>query len=146
MFKDFCPTQAGQATCGAVDLTLPAASPLAGIPQNLSGNEILRTPRNKATLYGYYGINLGDHVGYLYPGGSVAYQSGFYTQPFETPTFHVDGRTIVGLTLTYRTPKENLDITGSVQNVFRNYYTDNGNVQIVGNTISSVTTYGQDQY
>ncbi len=146
VFKDFCPTQAGQATCGAVDLTLPAASPLAGVPQNLSGNEIPRTPRNKATLYGYYGINLGDHVGYLYPGGSVAYQSGFYTQPFQTPTFHVDGRTVVGLTLTYRTPKENLDITGSVQNVFRKYYTDNGNVQIVGNTITNVTTYGQDQY
>ncbi len=120
-------------------------NPLFRVSQNVSGNDVPRTPRNKATLYGYYGIGLGS-AGYLYPGGSVAYQSGFYTQPFDLDRYRVSGRTIVGLTLTYRTPSENLDITGSLLNAFRNYYTDNGNIQIVGTTISNVTTYGQDRY
>lgn len=145
-FKNFDPAVSGQATPGIVDITEPVGSPLYLKPQNVSGNEVPRTPRNKATLYGYYGINLGDRVGYLYPGGTVAYQSGFYTQPFDVSRFRVGGRTIVGLTLTYRTPKEHFDLTGTVSNVFRKYYTDNGNVQIVGTSVSNVTTYGQDQY
>ena len=135
---------------GVVDITQPAtingaANPRYQMPQNLAGSDIPRTPRNKATLYGYYGISLGN-AGYLYPGGSVAYQSSFYTQPFNTDQFRVGGRAIVGLTLTYRSPNEHLDITGSVLNAFRRYYTDNGNVQIVGTTVQNITTYGQDRY
>ena len=122
-----------------------ATNPLYQTPQNVSGNDIPRTPRDKATLYGYYGISLGN-AGYLYPGGSVAYQSSFYTQPFDVDRFRVAGRAIVGFTLTYRSPGEHLDITGSVLNAFRHIYTDNGSVQIVGTTVSNVTTYGQDRY
>ena len=145
-FKDFS---------GIVDITegcsvaavngVCSTNPLYQAPQNVSGNKIPRTPQHKATLYGYYGIGLGK-AGYLYPGGSLAYQSSFYTQPFEVSRFRVPGRAIVGFTLTYRTPDERLDITGSVLNAFRHYYTDNGGIQIVGTTISNVTTYGQDRY
>jgi iron complex outermembrane receptor protein len=138
-FKSFCPALSTQSTCGVVDI-LGTNS-----PQSLSGNEIPRTPRNKASLYGYYGFNLGN-AGFLYPGGSIAYQSGFYTQPFQIDRYHVPGRTIVGLTLTYRTPGEHLDVTGTVLNLFRKYYSDNGGVQIIGTTVDRSTTYGQDQY
>ncbi len=142
---------------GVVDVTeaCPAPGPTAlgtcagnalyNTPQDLSGRNIPRTPHNKATLYGYYGVSLGQS-GWLYPGGSVAYQSSFYTQPFNVDRFRVPGRAIVGLTLTYRTPDDRLDITGSVLNLFRHRYTDNGRVQIVGTTVSNVTTYGQDRY
>ena len=132
-----CPAPTALGTC--------TTNPLYNTPQDLAGRDVPRTPRNKATLYGYYGVSLG-HLGWLYPGGSIAYQSSFYTQPFNSDRFKVPGRTIVGLTLTYRTPDDRLDITGSVLNLFRHYYTDNGNIQIVGTTISNVTTYGQDRY
>ena len=150
-FRNFCPTSVGQPVCGAVDVAeLPAAAgappnPLAGLPQNLSGNEIPRTPRHKASLYGYYGIDLGG-AGWLYPGGSIAYQSSFRTAPFDADRYRVDGRTIVGVTLTYRSPGDHLDVTGSVLNVFRTRYTDNGSVSLVGNVLNQTTTYGQDQY
>lgn len=136
---------------GPIDLTEPAtiggvANPLAGAPQDLSGNEIPRTPRHKATLYGYYGIDLGS-AGFLYPGGNLSYQSSFYTSPFEVGRFRIPERTVAGLTLTYRTRDERLDVTGSVSNLFRNRYLDNFTVlSFDGGAASTVRSYGADRY
>ena len=121
-------------------------NPLFGVTQNLAGRDIPRTPRNKATLYGYYGIPLGS-LGYLYPGGNVSYQSSQYANAFNSPRFRIPSRTIAGLTLTYRTPGEHLDITGSVSNVFRNRYPDALAITAFANgTTNTVTTYGADRY
>ena len=135
---------------GVVDITEPtlvggAANPLAGIAQNLAGNDIPRTPRHKATLYGYYAIGLGN-AGALYPGGSLSYQSRVYTSAFNVDRFRIPGRAIAGLTLTYRTPGEHLDITGTVTNVFRNQYADNLSITaFANNTTNTVTSYGADR-
>ena len=106
---------------------------------DLAGADIPRTPRNKATLYGYYGINLGK-IGYIYPGGSVTYQSRYYYDAFNTPASRVPGRTIVGLTLTYRTPAEHLDVTATVSNLFDNEYYDFRALQDVGTNLIGYTT------
>ena len=148
-FRNFCPVLT-PSVCGAIDITEPAtiggvANPLRNKPQDLSGNQVPRTPHHKASLYGYYGFDLGT-AGHLYPGGSIAYQTSFYTSAFNAPRFKVDGRTIVGLTLTYRTPDDRLDVTGTVSNLFRKIYSDNGSVSSFGATATNATTYGQDQY
>ena len=136
---------------GAIDLTEPATingSPnqLAGVPQDLSGNRIPRTPENKATIYGYHGISLGN-AGMLYPGGSLSYQSDYYTSPFEVERFRVPGRVIAGLTLTYRTDRENLDVTASVSNLFRNRYVDDYVIQSFGGvTARTGQNYGADRF
>lgn len=153
-FESFCPPLAGSAICGAIDITEPPTTnglpdgpmnPLAGTPQDMSGNELPRTPRHKASLYGYYGIDMGGS-GFLFPGGSIAYQSSFRTSPFASDRFLVPGRTIVGVTLTYRTANERLDVTGGVSNLFRTLYTDNGTVSSFGATATRAITYGQDRY
>ena len=139
-FKDFCPQVAGSASCGVIDITERAingvANPLAGALQNLSGNELPRTPHSKATIYGYYGIDLGG-FGHLYPGGSLYYQSSFYTSAFTRDRFLVPGRAIANVTLTYRTENDRLDITGVVSNVFRTRYRDNSVLSTFGSGIVS---------
>lgn len=146
-FRSFCPTTADPAICGAVDISEPALladgvtpNPLFQAPQNLSGNEIPRTPRHKVSLYGYYGIDLG-RAGHLYPGGSVYYQSGFYISPFELDRFHIGSRVVAGATLTYRTANDRLDITGSVTNLFREVYTDTASLTAFGTGPVSQTFY-----
>ena len=140
-FKDFCPALVGvvPATCGAIDIT---GSPL---PQNLAGNEIPRTPRNKVTLYGYYGVSLGS-LGYLYPGGSLSYQSSFRSSPFRDDRFHFGARTLVGLTLTYRTHNEKFDITGAVSNVFDKVYVDDSVISGVTSNLFSSNTLGAPRF
>ena len=135
-FKDFCPPVPGSTTgqCGVVDISLPAAQQ---IPQNLSGNEIPRTPRHKAAIYGYYGIDLGS-AGHLYPGGSVTYQSAYYTSAFTNPDNKTKGRTVAGFTLTYRTANDRLDLTATLSNAFRTIYSDS-----VLSNASGVTTRNQ---
>lgn len=151
-FKSFCPPVVGSTNCGVIDITQPPT--VGDDPDNqtinplyfrdLSGNEVPRTPRNKASLYGYYGFDLGSS-GYLYPGGSVTYQSGYYTDAFNRN--RVGGRTVVGLTLTYRTRDERLDITGTVSNLFRKIYSDNSIIQNVGGTVQRLSGYyGPDRY
>lgn len=145
-FKDFCPTVAGSTTCGVVDITQPATidgqiNPL--YFRDLSGNEVPRTPRHKASLYGYFGFDLGAS-GYLYPGGSVTYQSSYFTDAFNRN--QVGGRTIVGLTLTYRTKDERLDITGSISNLFREIFSDNSILSTIGGTVQRLNSYGPDRY
>ncbi len=136
---------------GVIDLTEPATiggagNPLSGAPQDLSGNDIPRTPRHKATLYGYYGIDLGG-AGFLYPGGNLSYQSSFYTSPFEVARFRIRDRAIAGLTLSYRTPSENLDITGTVTNLFRNRYIDNLTTESLdAGTPLLLRRYGADRF
>ncbi|HVR90364.1 MAG TPA: TonB-dependent receptor [Novosphingobium sp.] len=149
-FKDFCPQPTGSTSCGVVDISEPAtingvANPLSGALQNLSGNEQPRAPHSKATLYGYYGIDLGD-FGHLYPGGSVYYQSSFYTSPFTRARFRVPGRTIANATLTYRTANDRLDITGVVSNVFRTRYADSSVLSTFGSgSVSQAVFYGADR-
>ena len=104
--------------------------------QNLSGNKLPRTPHSKATIYAYYGIDLGG-MGHLYPGGSVYYQSSFYTSAFTRDRFLVPGRAIANVTLTYRTENDRLDITGLVSNVFRTRYRDNSVLSTFGSGIVS---------
>ena len=143
-FDSFCPTIRGSnpPVCGAVDITQPAAGQT---PQDLSGNQIPRTPRTKASVYGYYGIPLGDGS-YLYPGGSIAYQGDYYAYPFNTDRFRVNGRTIVGLTLTYRSPDDRIDVTGTVSNLFREIYSDNVNVAVIGGSAARTLSYGADRF
>ena len=136
---------------GAIDITQPAllangsSNPLFGAPQDLSGNQIPRAPHNKATLYGYYGIGIGK-LGHIYPGGSVVYQSGYYTTPFENPLFKVGQRTIVGLTFTYRTLNEKFDVTMSLSNAFRKIYFDDVALVSVGGATERTLSYGSDRY
>lgn len=146
-FRSFCPATADPDICGAVDITETAfladgvtPNPLYQKPQDLSGNEVPRTPRHKASIYGYYGIDLGGH-GHLYPGGSIYYQSGFYTSPFSVQRFHVPGRTVVGLTLTYRTADDRLDLTGSITNLFNKSYTDSAVLSSFGSGNVAQTLY-----
>lgn len=143
-FDSFCPLVPGTnpPVCGAVDITEPAAGQT---PQDLSGNEIPRTPRHKASVYGYYGIALPDGS-YLYPGGSVAYQGDYYSSAFNQDRFHVDERTITGLTLTWRSADDRIDVTGSVSNVFRDIYSDNVNVAVVGGQTARTLSYGADRF
>ena len=141
------PLAAGQqcTTPAAAGYVAPT-NPLYQAPQNLSGNDIPRTPRNKATLYGFYGIDLGS-FGYLYPGGSFTYQSSYNYSPFNTAATRIPGRTLVGLTLTYRTAGEHLDITGSVTNLFDNKYYDFRTPTDQGTTfVSYVTGYGAPRF
>lgn len=148
-FENFCPVITAT-LCGAIDITEPSTingrpNPLSNAPQDLAGNDVPRTPRHKASIYGYYGIDLGT-AGFLYPGGSIAYQSGFNTSSFNASRFKVSGRTIVGATLTYRTPNERLDITGTLSNAFRKIYSDNGSVSSFGDEATTSTTFGQDRF
>ena len=150
-FRSFCPVASGSTSCGVVDITEPAtingiANPLSGALQDLSGNELSRAPRNKASIYGYYGIDLGG-AGHLYPGGSVYYQSSFYTQPFTIARFLTPGRAVVNATLTYRTADDRLDITGVVSNLFRKRYSDSSVISTFGtNTASSNLFFGADRF
>ncbi len=105
--------------------------------QDLSGNEIPRTPHHKAAIYGYYGIDLGS-AGHLYPGGSLTYQSGYTTSAFANPNFKTKGRTVAGFTLTYRTANDRLDLTATLSNAFRTIYSDS-----VLSNASGVTTRNQ---
>lgn len=125
---------------------LCATNPLYQTPQDLTGNELSRAPRHKLAGYGYYGIDLGS-AGHLYPGGSVFYQTRFYTQPFTVDRFRVPGRTVVNATLTYRTADDRLDITGVVSNLFRERYTDSAALATFGAaSVSQAVTYGADRY
>ena len=143
-FDSFCPPVRGSnpPVCGAVDITEPPANQT---PQDLSGNEIPRTPRNKASVYGYYGISLGT-AGYLYPGGSIAYQGDYYASVFQKDRFHINGRTVAGLTLTYRTADDRIDITGTVSNLFREIYSDNVSVAVIGGSAARTLSYGADRF
>ncbi len=151
-FRSFCPATVDPDICGAVDISEPAfgpdgvtPNPLYQTPQDLSGNEIPRTPRHKASLYGYYGIDLGGK-GHLYPGGNIYYQSSFYTAPFTVERFHVPGRTVVGLTLTYRTADDRLDITGAITNLFAKRYTDSAVLSSFGSgNVAQLVTLGADR-
>ena len=121
-------------------------NPRFGVPQNLAGKEIPRTPRHKAAIYGYYAVSLGS-FGYLYPGGNFSYQSSQYVNAFNAERFKVPGRSIAGLTLTYRTPDDRLDVTGSVTNLFRNRYADSRAITAFANgTTNTVTSYGADRF
>lgn len=143
-FDSFCPNVPGSnpPVCGAVDITEPAAGQ---VPQDLSGNQIPRTPQNKASVYGYYAIPL-SNGGYLYPGGSIAYQGDYFASAFEQERFHIDGRTIAGVTLTYRSPDDRLDITGTVSNLFEQIYSDNVNVAVIGGSAARTLSYGADRF
>ncbi len=145
-FKDFCPLATGSTSCGVIDITEQGtANPLRGALQNLSGNELPRAPHSKATIYGYYGIDLGS-LGHLYPGGNVFYQSSFYTSPFTRARFRVPGRVIANATLTYRTANDRLDITGVVSNVFRTRYADSSVLSTFGSgSVSQAVFYGADR-
>ena len=132
-------------TAGGAGYVAPT-NPLYQTPQDLSGNELSRTPQNKVSMYGYYGIDLGK-AGHLYPGGTVYYQQGFYTSIFNKPTFRVPGRTVANLTLTYRTSNDRLDITGVVTNLFRSRYADSSQLSTFGSgTVQQTVTYGADRY
>ena len=150
---DFCPDNGG-ASCGVVDISEPAfldaagtiPNPLSGALQDLSGNELPRAPHHKATLYGYYGIDLGS-AGKIYPGGSIFYQSSFYTSPFTVQRFRVPNRTVVNATLTYRTADDRLDLTGVISNLFRSRYADTSTLATFGaGNVSQAVTYGADRY
>ncbi len=143
-FDSFCPVAPGTnpPVCGAVDITEPTANQTL---QDLSGNEIPRTPRHKASVYGYFGIGLPDGS-YLYPGGSIAYQGDYYASAFNQERFHVDERTTTGLTLTWRSADDRVDVTGSVSNVFRDIYSDNVNVAVVGGQTARTLSYGADRF
>ena len=143
-FASFCPNvpNSNPPVCGAVDITAPDAEQ---VPQDLSGNQIPRTPQHKASIYGYYGIALGNG-GYLYPGGSIAYQGDYSASPFQQDRFHIPGRTIAGVTLTYRSPDDRLDITGSVSNLFEEIYSDNVNVAVIGGSAARTLSYGADRF
>ena len=120
-------------------------NPLYG-PVSLTGNQLSRAPHHKASLYGYYGIDMGG-AGRFYPGGSIYYQSSFYTSVFNLPNFRVPGRTIVNATLTYRTADDRLDITGVVSNLFRKRYADSSVLSTFGSgTVSQAVSYGADRY
>ena len=121
-------------------------NPLYQTPQNLAGNELSRTPHHKASAYGYYGIELGS-FGHLYPGGTVYYQSPFYTSIFNRPNFRVPGRTIANVTLTYRTADDRLDLTGVVSNVFDKRYADSSALATFGSgTVQQTVGYGAARY
>lgn len=153
-FTDFCPQAPGSTTCGVVNIAVPefldpptnlVRNPAYG-PNDLSGNELSRAPRHKAAVYGYYGIDLGG-AGRLYPGGSVYYQSSFYTEPFTLPNYRVPGRAIANATLTYRTADERLDVTAVVSNLFRKRYADSSVLSTFGTgTVSQNLYYGADRY
>ena len=149
-FKSFCPLQTGSTTCGVIDISEPAringlVNPLSGAPQDLGGNQVPRAPHHKASIYGYYGISLGG-IGQLYPGGSVFYQSSYYSSPFTVARFRVPGRTVANATLTYRTTDDRLDITGVVSNLFRKRYADNAVLSTFGGgTVSQAVIYGADR-
>ena len=115
-------------------------------PQDLSGRDIPRTPRHKATVYAYYGINLGQY-GYLYPGGNFSFQTGQFANAFNSSRFYIPRRTLVGLTLTYRTPGERLDVTTTVSNVFGNNYFDSVAVSAFGSAQTATTaSYGAQRF
>lgn len=143
--SEACPPQANGATNVTASGTC-LVNPLYGVPQNLAGKEIPRTPRHKATIYGYYAIDMGA-IGSIYPGGNVSYQSSLYVNAFNAERFRVSSRAIAGLTLTYRSPGEHLDITGSVSNLFRNRYADARAITAFANgATNTVTTYGADRF
>lgn len=159
-FTSFCPERQG-ASCGVLDVTqpqflnpptntvpnplAPPTSPTAPSAatafQDLTGNVIPRVPQHKASLYGYYGIDLGGS-GTLYPGGSVSYQSSYYSNAFQREDNRVAGRTLVGLTLTYRTADERLDITGTVSNLFNQTFDDNRAIALIGGEPRVTLSYG----
>lgn len=145
VFRDFCPLTSGSTSCGVVDISEPTTSPLSGVLQNLTGNELPRAPRHKMSLYGYYGIDLGG-AGHLYPGGTIFHQSSFYTSPFTVSRFKVPSRTVVNATLTYRTADDRIDITGGVSNLFRERYTDSSVLATFGGgNVSQAVYYGADR-
>ncbi|WP_165938485.1 TonB-dependent receptor [Parafrankia sp. BMG5.11] len=127
-FASFCPPIANSTECGVVDVTKPRfLNPPTNTQLNpdyivdLTGNEVPRTPRHKASLYGYHAIDIGQ-AGTIYPGGTIVYQSRYFTNAFEQG--RVAGRALVNATLTYRTANERLDITGVVTNLFNKAYSD----------------------
>ncbi|WP_082797009.1 TonB-dependent receptor [Sphingopyxis granuli] len=153
-FTDFCPQAPGSSTCGVVNIAVPEFldSPTNLVPNpdygplDLTGNELPRAPRHKASLYGYYGIDMGA-AGRLYPGGSIYYQSSFYTSPFTLPNFRVPGRALVNATLTYRTADERLDITAVVSNLFRKRYADSSVLATFGSgSVQQNVYYGADRH
>ena len=142
-FKDFCPTIPDSTTCGVVDIF---EAPALQLPENLSGNILPRAPKHKASVYGYYGVDLGG-AGRLYPGGSVYYQSSFYTSPFTKDNHKVNGRAVVNATLTYRTADERLDITAVVSNLFKKRYADSAVLNTFGTgVVSQSLYYAADRY
>lgn len=149
-FDKFCPTTPNQTGCGAIDISQPATiggvpNPLA-LPQDLSGFDVPRAPRHKASLFGYVGIDLGD-AGYLFPGGNVVYTAPFFTSVFQADNrFRIPGRIVAGATLTYRTKNDRLDLTATVNNLFRNIYFENISPAASGNSVESNFTYGADRF
>ncbi|MEZ5938663.1 MAG: TonB-dependent receptor [Hyphomonadaceae bacterium] len=143
-FDSFCPIVPGAnpPVCGAVDITEPDTNQT---PQDLSGNDIPRTPRHKASVHGYFGIALPDGS-YLYPGGSIAYQGDYYASAFNQERFHVDERTITGLSLTWRSADDRIDVTASASNVFDELYSDNVNVAVIGGETARTLSYGADRF
>lgn len=106
---------------------------------DLSGNTLTRTPRNKLSMYGYYGIDMGS-AGKIYPGGSIYYQDGFYTNIFNTNW--VQSRVLVNLTFTYRTANDRLDLSGGVSNLFDRRYADSSALETFGTgTVTQVVSY-----
>lgn len=143
----FQPCNAAPLTPGTQCLSATApgyfapTNPLFNSTQDLSGNELSRTPKNKLSMYGYYGIDFGS-AGKIYPGGSIFYQDGFYTSIFNLPNFRVPSRVLVNLTFTYRTANDRLDLSGGVSNLFDKRYADYAALETFGTgTVTQVVSY-----
>ena len=141
-FDEFCPPIEGSSACGALDITEP---PAMQVPEDLSGNEVPRTPRHKASLYGYYTFDLSD-FGSIIPGASVSWQDGFYVSSFNKDRFFLEGHTVANFTLTYRAPDKSFDVVGSLTNAFGEVYGTNVILNNIGGEIFRTRAPGPDTF
>ncbi len=151
-FKRFSGIADAQQACNAGPIVAPAQCLDPGAPNyftptnpnygrllDLGGNILPRTPRNKVSVYGYYGIDMGS-AGKIYPGGSIYYQDAFYTNIFNTN--RVQSRVIANLTFTYRTADDRLDLSGGVSNLFDRRYADSSALETFGTgVVTQVVSY-----
>lgn len=134
-FLDFCPRAPGAAVCGAIDFT---QTPVGGapVPENLAGRSLPRTPRNKASLSGYYSIPTGNSA--VIVGASGVYTGPQYVNAFQRANTRLDDFVVVNGTLTWRSADNRLDIVASVTNLFDTIY--NTNVTIASRALGFAPT------
>lgn len=97
---------------GYVDVTNPAAG-----NQNLRGNRLPQSPRNKVTGNALYRFDLGT-FGSLTPVGTVSYTSSQYFAPFTTDEYKQAGYVRADFRLVYKTFDGKIQLNGYVANAF----------------------------
>jgi hypothetical protein len=143
-FSSFCPPARGSnsTVCGAIDITEPAAS---AVPQDLTGNQVPRTPRDKVALYGYKTFSVGS-MGKLIPGASVTYEGAYYVSAFEKSRFLVPAHTVINLTTTFRTNDNRFDLVASVTNALGKDYAQDVAVANRGGSLLVTPALGADRF